>query len=87
MAGNVCYVIGQVTKPGALVMNPKINVLQALSLAGGGTPYAKMDSIIVIRGSQAAQQKVLPFRFGQVSAGKDLEQNVTLEAGDVVLVP
>jgi polysaccharide biosynthesis/export protein len=87
VAGNVAYVVGQVTKPGALIMNPKINVLQALSLAGGGTPYAKMDSIIVIRGAQTAQQRVLPFRFGQVAAGKDLDQNVMLESGDVVLVP
>lgn len=86
VGGNVAYVIGQVAKPGAYVMNPAINVLQALALAGGGTPYAKMDSIIVIRGSQAAQ-RVMPFKFGQVSAGRDLEQNVVLEAGDVVLVP
>jgi polysaccharide export outer membrane protein len=86
VAGNVAYVIGQVNKPGALVMNPRINVLQALSLAGGGTPFAKLDSIIVIRGSQNAQ-RVLPFRFSQVSAGKDLDQNVVLESGDVVLVP
>jgi len=87
VSGNVAYVIGQVTKPGALVMNPKINVLQALSLAGGGTPYAKMDSIIIIRGAQTAQQRVLQFRFGSVASGKDLEQNVMLESGDVVLVP
>jgi polysaccharide export outer membrane protein len=85
-AGNAAYVIGQVNRPGALVMNPQINVLQALSLAGGGTAFAKLDNIIVIRGT-GANQKVLPFRFNQVSAGKDLNQNVTLEAGDVVLVP
>ena len=86
VAGNTVYVIGQVNKPGAFVMNPALNVLQALSLAGGGTAYARMDSIIVIRGSQAAQ-RVLPFRFSQVSGGKDLAQNVVLESGDVVLVP
>jgi len=86
VGGNVAYVIGQVAKPGVFVMNPRINVLQALSLAGGGTPYAKLDSIIVIRGSQAAQ-RVLQFRFSQVSAGRDLDQNVLLESGDVVLVP
>jgi polysaccharide export outer membrane protein len=86
VGGNVAYVIGQVAKPGVFVMNPAINVLQALSLAGGGTPYAKLDSIIVIRGPQGSQ-RVLPFRFSQVSAGKDLTQNVVLESGDVVLVP
>lgn len=82
IGGNVAYVIGQVQKPGAIIMNPSITVLQALSVAGGGTPFAKLDGTIVIRGT-----KVLPFRYGQVSEGKNLQQNVTLESGDVVVVP
>lgn len=84
--GNVAYVIGQVNKPGAIIMNPAITVLQALSVAGGGTAFAKMDGIIVIRGS-GSQQQVLRFRYGQVSEGTKLEQNVVLESGDVVVVP
>lgn len=84
--GNVVYVIGQVTKPGAIVMNPTINVLQALSIAGGGNPYAKLDGIIVIR-SSGGTQRILPFRYSQVSSGRDLQQNVELESGDVVVVP
>jgi polysaccharide export outer membrane protein len=84
--GNVAYVIGQVTKPGPIVMNPAVNVLQALSIVGGGNPYAKLDSIIIIRNAPGGQ-RVLNFRYGQVSTGKSLEQNVTLEAGDVVVVP
>src|ERR1700744_1801896 len=67
--GNVVYVIGQVTKPGSITMNPTINVLQALSIAGGGNPYAKLDGIIVIR-SSGGTQRVLPFRYGQVASGK-----------------
>lgn len=85
--GNVAYVVGQVNKPGQLVMNPSINVLQALSMAGGGNPYAKLDSIIVIRTGAGGVQRVLPFKYGQVTAGKDLQQNVVLESGDVVVVP
>jgi polysaccharide biosynthesis/export protein len=84
--GNVVYVIGQVTKPGAMTMNPTINVLQALSIAGGGNPYAKLDGIIIIR-SSGGTQRVLPFRYGQVASGKDLQQNIQLESGDVVVVP
>jgi len=84
--GNVAYVIGQVSKPGAIVMNPAVNVLQALAIAGGGNPYAKMDSIIVIRNAVGGQ-RVLNFRYGQVANGKSLEQNVQLEGGDVVVVP
>jgi len=84
--GNVAYVIGQVNKPGALVMNPRINVLQALSLTGGGTAFAKLDDVIVVRGAGSGQH-VFAFRYGQVSAGKHLEQNIVLESGDVVIVP
>lgn len=84
--GNVAYVIGQVAKPGQIAMNPAVNVLQALAMAGGGNPYAKMDSIIVIRNSPGGQ-RVLNFHYGQVSSGKSLEQNVQLESGDVVVVP
>jgi len=84
--GNVAYVIGQVSKPGAIVMNPAVNVLQALSIAGGGNPYAKMDSIIVIRNSVGGQ-RIMNFHYGQVASGKNLEQNVQLESGDVVVVP
>ena len=85
--GNVAYVVGQVNRPGQLVMNPSINVLQALSMSGGTNPYAKLDSIIVIRTSANGQQRVLPFHYGAVTSGKDLQQNVMLESGDVVVVP
>jgi polysaccharide biosynthesis/export protein len=85
-AGNRVYVIGQVTKPGMFVMNPSLTVLQALSLAGGSTPFAKLDGISIIRGS-GASQKTLPFRYSQVVEGKQLQQNITLESGDVVVVP
>ena len=84
--GNVVYVIGQVTKPGSITMTPTINVLQALSIAGGANPYAKLDGIIVIR-SSGGVQRVLPFKYGQVSSGRDLQQNIDLESGDVVVVP
>ena len=86
VAGNGFYVIGQVNKPGAFVMNPRLNVLQALSVAGGTTPFAKLDNIIVIRGTGGAQRS-LPFHYNEVSDGKNLAQNITLEAGDVVVVP
>jgi polysaccharide export outer membrane protein len=84
--GNIAYVVGQVNKPGAITMNPNINVLQAISVAGGLNPYAKGDSVIVIRNSGVGQT-VISFHYGQVAAGKDLQQNIDLESGDVVVVP
>jgi polysaccharide biosynthesis/export protein len=86
MDGNRIYVIGQVQKPGAFAMNPRLNVLQALSLASGLTPFAAVNDIIIVRGTGTGQ-KVLQFRYSDVSKGKSLEQNIPLEAGDVVVVP
>jgi polysaccharide biosynthesis/export protein len=84
--GNRIFVIGQVSRPGAYVMNPQINVLQALSLAGGGTAFASLNNIIIVRG-RGADQRTLPFRYDDVARGRNLEQNVLLEAGDVIIVP
>jgi polysaccharide export outer membrane protein len=86
VSGNRVYVIGQVNKPGMYVMNPQLTVIQALSLAGGSTPFAKLDNISVIRGT-GTSQKTMPFRYDQVVDGKSLQQNIALESGDVVLVP
>ena len=78
---------GEVTKPGSYPMNPRLNVLQALTVAGGMTPFANLDGIIVLRSGAGGKQRVLPFRYGDVSKGRNLEQNAPLEAGDVVIVP
>jgi polysaccharide export outer membrane protein len=80
------YVIGQVTKPGSFVMNPRMNVLQALTVAGGMTPFAGLNGIIVLRGNGAAQ-RVIQFHYSEVVKGRNLNENIQLEAGDVVVVP
>jgi len=86
LEGNRIYVMGQVNRPGMFIMNPQINVLQALSLAGGATPFAALNDIIIIRG-KGPSQKVLRFPYDDVSRGRALEQNVQLESGDVIIVP
>ena len=84
--GNKVYVIGQVTKPGDFVVNPSVNVMQALSMAGGGTAFASLNNIIILRRTPSGQV-ALPFHYNDVVHGKDLQQNVELQAGDVVVVP
>ena len=84
--GNKVYVIGQVTKAGEFVVNPSVNVMQALSMAGGATAFASLNNIIILRRT-AAGQVALPFHYTDVAHGKDLQQNVELQAGDIVVVP
>ncbi|MGD0961029.1 MAG: polysaccharide biosynthesis/export family protein [Methylomonas sp.] len=84
--GNSIFVIGKVTKPGQYFSARKIDVLQALSLAGGLTVYANQGSISVLR-RIGNDIKVFPFDYGDVIRGDDLQQNILLEPGDTVTVP
>ncbi|MHB8390819.1 MAG: polysaccharide biosynthesis/export family protein [Acidobacteriaceae bacterium] len=84
--GNVIYVIGKVNKPGIFVANGPIDVMQALSLAGGMTPYASENSIKILRRVNGTETAT-PFKYGQVEDGEHLSQNIVLQAGDVVVVP
>jgi polysaccharide export outer membrane protein len=84
--GNKIYVIGQVNQPGEFIMNPRVDVMQALSLAGGTTAFASPSAIFVLRRDNGEQRR-LPFNFDAVLRGRDLEQNVLLRTGDVVVVP
>jgi polysaccharide export outer membrane protein len=80
------YVVGRVNKPGEYLIGHYTDVLQALSLAGGLTPFAGENDIKVVRRIKG-QQQVFPFRYGDVRKGHDLEQNILLQRGDVVMVP
>jgi len=80
------YVVGRVTKPGEFLVGHYTDVLQALSLAGGLTPFAAENDIKVVR-RVMGQQQTFPFRYGDVRKGLDLEQNILLQRGDVVMVP
>lgn len=84
--GNKIYVIGQVNRPGIFVVNPMVDVMQALSMAGGTTPYASLNNISILR-RRGGQQISIPFKYGDVSTGKNLDMNIILHSGDVVIVP
>lgn len=84
--GSKVYVIGQVNRPGEYPINRYVDVVQAISMAGGFTPFAQLDNIKILR-REGATQTSIPFSYGDIAAGKRLQQNVVLEPGDTVLVP
>ncbi|MDE1900880.1 MAG: polysaccharide biosynthesis/export family protein [Alphaproteobacteria bacterium] len=85
--GHTVNVIGQVTKPGEFVMGQHMTVMQALSQAGGLTPYASESGIIILRRSPGQPETSIPFPYDDVADGDDLDKDITLEPGDVVVVP
>lgn len=86
LSGNVVYVIGKVTRPGAFPMGSRVDVVQALSMAGGMTPYAAANKVRILR-REGGKQSAIPFAYGDIEKGENLEQNILLKAGDVVVVP
>ncbi len=86
IGGNRVYVIGKVSRPGEFPFSSPVDVMQALSLAGGATPFAEVNDIVILRRDNTGQ-RAMPFRYGEVERGKNLQQNVLLQSGDTVVVP
>jgi polysaccharide biosynthesis/export protein len=84
--GNRVFVIGKVNHPGDFALNRPIDVMQAISLAGGITPFASADRIRVLHREGATLNSVR-FRYSDVEKGRNLAQNILLQSGDTVIVP
>jgi polysaccharide export outer membrane protein len=80
------YVIGRVPRAGRFVLNGNINVLQALALAGGLTPFAERGDIKVFR-TENGKTTTFGFDYDAVTEDNALDQNVQLKRGDVIVVP
>jgi polysaccharide export outer membrane protein len=84
--GNRIYVLGKVNRPGEFPFGRPLDVMQALSLAGGATPFAALNDVRVLR-RENGRQIAIEFHYGEVERGRNLEQNIELHSGDVVVVP
>jgi len=80
------YILGQVTRGGAYPLVPDMTVMQALSIAGGFTPYANLKKIYVMRNENGAS-KIFPMNYKQVISGRKTAQNIYLKPGDTIVVP
>ena len=86
IASQRIYVIGKVNKPGDFPVGRSVDVLQALSMAGGLNAFAAANDIRIVRRDRGRSVS-LPFQYSQVERGQRLEQNIELLPGDVVVVP
>jgi polysaccharide export outer membrane protein len=80
-------VSGEVAQPGKIEMREKVTALQAIMLAGGMKETAKSSQVVVFRkiNSDTAEVKVLNLK--DIRRTSDLENDLTLQAGDMVFVP
>jgi polysaccharide biosynthesis/export protein len=83
----IIYVLGAVTKPGGYVMQEegKLNVAEALALAGGTLMQAKTNGLRVIR--RNPDGTVLDFSLSYDGVTKGTQTPLALQAQDIVYVP
>lgn len=80
-------VAGEVAQPGKIEMRERVTAIQAIMLAGGMKETANSSQVVVFRkiNSDVAEVKVLNLKT--IKRTRDLENDLTLQAGDMVFVP
>ena len=80
-------VAGEVAQPGKIEMRERVTALQAIMLAGGMKESAKSSQVVVFRkiNSEIAEVKLLNLK--NIKRTSDLENDLTLQPGDIVFVP
>ena len=80
------YVTGEVLRPGPYFNRPTINVMQAISLAGGLSPFAARQRIQLHRKVNGVDT-IFIFDYNGFSSGRIATDNINLQSGDIIIVP
>jgi polysaccharide biosynthesis/export protein len=80
------YILGEVARTGEYPLTKNLNVLQAFALAGGFTQWASKDEIILMR-KEGVKEKIYKINYKDIVKGRDVENNLTLQANDTIVVP
>jgi polysaccharide biosynthesis/export protein len=86
ISSSTVSVVGQVAKPGAYILGAPMTVLELLARAGGVTLDAKSKKIKVLR-KEGNQTRQFDFNYNDAANGRNLQDNIVLQSGDVVVVP
>jgi polysaccharide export outer membrane protein len=81
----VIFIIGEVNRPGPISIRQNTTVLQAIAMAGGFSTFADKDDIHILR-REGGKEYRFRFNYKKVVKGKDMEQNIYVRPGDVIVV-
>jgi len=80
-------VAGEVSQPGKIEMRERVTAIQAIMLAGGMKETAKSSQVVVFRKINSDMAEVKLLNLKSIRRTSDLENDLTLQAGDMVFVP
>ena len=85
-ASNRIYILGEVSKPGTYPLEGSLTALQALAMAGGFSPFASKEKMILVRGAGESQENI-PLSYSKMIRMVGEDSNPFLQRGDTLVVP
>jgi polysaccharide export outer membrane protein len=80
-------VMGEVQRPGVIVLKSSTTVLEAIAMAGGFRDFASPSKIVVVRTNPGGGTQKIPFNYNKAIRNGETEDNIYLKTGDVIVVP
>src|SRR4029077_14486725 len=71
------FVVGEVPRTGAYTLLPNMTAVDAISSAGGFTPFAKRTKIYILR-RESGKLTTIPFNYKELVRNRRAEQDVVL---------
>jgi polysaccharide export outer membrane protein len=85
------FLLGEVVKPGKYQLKSYTTILQAISMAGGFTPFASKNKLQVIRnitnGDGAWREVRLSMPYDDILSGRGDPEYFMIKAGDTIVIP
>jgi polysaccharide export outer membrane protein len=85
------YILGEVQRPGRYVVKSGTKIIQAIALAGGFTPFASTNNIVLLRNGAESNnghhESAIKIPYRDIISGKNLQANLPLRTGDTIIVP
>jgi polysaccharide export outer membrane protein len=81
------YVMGEVPSPGKLELSPGTTMLQAFAQMGGFSDFAATKRVQLRRRDASGAERIYPLSYDAIMQGTSPNGGVTLQEGDVILVP
>jgi polysaccharide export outer membrane protein len=80
-------VMGEVQRPGVLLLKSSTTILEAIAMAGGFRDFASPSKIVIVRKDAGGQTQKIPFNYNKAIRSGETEADIVLKSGDVIVVP
>lgn len=80
-------VTGNIERNGSYTPSNYVTVLEAVTMAGGPNRFASPEKAFIIRDSASGLPRQIPVNIAKLREGKNLEQNIVVLPGDIIVLP